>query len=378
VEFPVDDSVSPLINAGPAERRRAELTEIPLFQPSGLRERSVRYSSRVFDIWEPTELGHSVLFRLRQQRAKGADSPFLTASALAVALEARLDRQHPAYDERLAWAVQSMEVRSPWELLVRFQQVPLRPEALFAFAPEAGSKPATSETGHPAGGTTPAAKPVSFPFSGSVVDGRNAIYRREIDAAVPPASLSVSEVIEIRFDSYERALQALLRGELSYLPDPPPWMAKALAERSEFSVIRRAVPVTHYLQFNPRSRPLRSRAFRRALVYALDRQRLLEELYLHEPPGPLGRLTSGVVPSRSYACDRSIEPHSFDPALAWSLVRTAAKELDGPASSLQMAAPADPLLRRAAARLRPPTNGMSSIALTASVSRSCSSGHCWP
>src|SRR5262249_31569777 len=52
-----------------AARRRRDLTETPLFEPARFENKLVRYGSQFFADWEPTDLGHSVLFRLRAWRA---------------------------------------------------------------------------------------------------------------------------------------------------------------------------------------------------------------------------------------------------------------------------------------------------------------------
>src|SRR4029079_14693817 len=92
-----------------------------------------------FGDWEPTELGHSVLFRLRPWRAAGESHPLLTAASLGESLRHRLEPHAVPYDARFAAAVDSLEVQSPFDLLVRFRQVPLRALALFAFLAAAGS-----------------------------------------------------------------------------------------------------------------------------------------------------------------------------------------------------------------------------------------------
>ncbi len=117
----------------PADRRRRQLTQTSLFEPARFENKIVRYESRYFSNWDPTELGHSVLFQLRHYRMPGESLPLVTAAGLAGALGRRLDPRTAYYDARFAATVESLEVRSPFDLAVRFRQVPLRPEALFAF-----------------------------------------------------------------------------------------------------------------------------------------------------------------------------------------------------------------------------------------------------
>src|SRR5262249_38106720 len=143
------------------------------------------------------------------------------------------------------------------------------------------------------------------------------------------ADRHVAEITEVRYDSHEKAIQGLLRGEVSFLPRVPAATARALSGRKEFFTQKYALPTTRLLQFNPHNRALAARTLRRALVYALDRRRILDEVFLQESSGKLGRLTSAPWPTTSYAYNRrrECEPHKFDAALAFSLAKSAEKEL---------------------------------------------------
>src|SRR6185436_7081846 len=94
----------------------------------------------------------------------------------------------------------------------------------------------------------------------------------------------------------EKAIQGLLRGEVSFLPRVPASAVQALAARPEYSKHTCALPTTHLLQFNPRSRALSARTLRRALVYAIDRRGILDSVFLHASSSGaargMGRLTS--------------------------------------------------------------------------------------
>ncbi|MBI3866328.1 MAG: hypothetical protein HY290_30985 [Planctomycetia bacterium] len=339
-----------------AERRRRQLTETPLFEPSRLDSKIIRYESRFFSDWEPTELGHSVLFRLRPYRLPGESQPALTAAGLVWSLGGRLDPQSPAYDARFAATVESLEVRSPFELAVRFQQAPLRPEALFAFpCPPAGQPARTDAVAGPAGGDVAAPAAVTYPFQWHEVDDRRAVYRRTIPDPENAADHRISEIIEIKYESHARAIQGLLRGEVSLLPRVPAYSTRGLAARQEFFSQSFALPTTHVLQFNPQHKPLVARTLRRALVYALNRPQILEQVFLHEPPGSLGRVTSAPFATTSYAYNtsstRRVEPHKFDPALAYSLARTAEKELGSKLPILRLVCGTEPEVQAAAARI---------------------------
>jgi hypothetical protein len=337
-----------------AGRRHRLLTQTPLFEPARLEHKTVRFETKFFDEWDPTELGHSVLFRLRPWRAAWASQPVLSATSLFGALRQRLDPQARSYDARFAAAVESLEVRSPFELAVRFRQVPLRPEVLFAF-PLPRRKPVDDvdlEDGSPV--TEVAASTATWPFELTAIDDHRAVYRRTIPEPEGTTDRHVVEVLEIRYPSHEKAIQGLLRGEVSLLPRVPAATVQPLAARPEFAKQTYALPTTHLLQFNPRSRALSARTLRRALVYAIDRRGILEEVFLRGPAARgLGRLTSAPFASTSYAYNRAreVEPHQFDPALAYSLAKTAEKELAGKLPILRLVSSSEPEIQSAAGRI---------------------------
>jgi ABC-type transport system substrate-binding protein len=90
--------------------------------------------------------------------------------------------------------------------------------------------------------------------------------------------------------------------------------------------------MVHCLIPNMRSELLRKRAFRRALVYGIHRQRILDQLTGGELAGC--QVISGPFPPGfafddplGYAYDRSIEPRGYEPRLAIALAGLAVNEL---------------------------------------------------
>jgi ABC-type transport system substrate-binding protein len=184
------------------------------------------------------------------------------------------------------------------------------------------------------------------------VDERRAIYRRAVpENQAPSGDRHVAELVEIRYDSHEKAIQGLLRGEVSMLPRVPVSSYRHLAARNEFFAQQYALPTTHLLQFNPRARALSARTLRRALVYALDRRQILDEVFLRESGAGLGRQTSAPFATTSYAYFPRVEPHKYDPALAFSLARSAEKEFGGKLPALTLLSSAEPEIQAAAGRI---------------------------
>lgn len=312
-----------------ADRRQRQLTQTTVFQPARIDGKVVRYKTRFFEEWEPEDLGHSLRVRLRQHYAPWESLSAPTAGAIAASLARRMDPHGPEGDERFASYVDSMTIVSPFELVINFRQVPLRPEALFGFSLQNEAQP----------------------FHAATRSEGQVVYRRTIPERASAFDSHVAEIVEVKFESQERALQALFRGEISMLPRVPVSIVSKFENRPDFFTYPFAVPTTHLLQFNPHSRALANRTLRRALVYALDRRSLLEQTFLHEPPGRLGRTTSAPFPTTSNAYNPLVEPHAFDPVLAFSLAVAAKKEIGGKLPPMTLLCPADVEMQAAARKI---------------------------
>lgn len=324
-----------------ADQRQQQLVSLPFFQPTVLDDRIVRFRSRFLTDWEPRDLGHSLQLRLRSWQSAVDSQPLLTAFDLSRMLADRMLPGGAQYDARLAAMIDRVEIRGPFEVQIELAQVPLRPEVLLSipaqtYTPETTSSEPPGKTASLGAGTN------VFPFvpESSSADQRN--YRRSVLQRDGLPDYQLTEVIERRFPSYELALQALLRGELTMLPRIPVWMTRDLEPRKELFTQAYAVPTTHMLLMNHRRPEMKLRSFRRALVYALDRAKILEDVYLKEPPGELGRLSSAPWAAKSYATSPFVAPHQYDSSLAFSLAHTAGRELKAELPTLRLLCSSDP------------------------------------
>lgn len=320
-----------------ADVRRKLLTEARLFQPARMDDQIVRFETRLFSEWEPGNLGHSIQFRMLKHRGEWESQPAITAGTVVETIAHRLDPLRRDYDARIASSVDFLSVSSPFECRIDFRQAPLRPEALFAIPLDlSGSAGSLAPNGQP-----------SWPFYLHSRQGRDTVYRRS--RLEPPQLTSdrhVSEIIETRYDDYAASVQGLLRGEVSLLPRIAPADVRKFEQHYDYFTFLNPLPETHVLQFHPRSKWLSSRALRRALVYSLNRQQLLETIFLQEPEGRLGRVSSGPFARNSYASNPNVKPHRYDPILAYSLILGAKSELKT-LPTLKMIAPRDPAVRAA-------------------------------
>ncbi|MCY2967370.1 MAG: ABC transporter substrate-binding protein, partial [Planctomycetota bacterium] len=329
-----------LLVPGYADIRQRQLTSAPMFQPFRLDDRVVRFKSRFLTDWEPRDLGHTVHMRLRPWQMSADSQPLLTAFDLSQMFADRILPGNPKYDARLGAMVERVEIDGPFEVSIHLAQVPLRPEVLLALPVETRSvDTGDGESDTPASlGSSSAA----FPFlpESSTADTRD--YRRSFQQPDGLPEYHVAEVIERQYPDYESAIQGIMRGDVVFLPRIPLSTIRQLEPRKEYFVQAYALPTTHFLSLNHRRPVLRLRSFRRALVYALDRTRVLQDVFLNEPPGELGRLTSAPWATRSYAYSPVVPPHQFDVSLAFSLAHTAERELDAPLPELKVLCPSDP------------------------------------
>ena len=142
------------------------------------------------------------------------------------------------------------------------------------------------------------------------------------------------EIIE-RYFSNSRAAEAALRtGEIAVLDRVSPWQVESLSADRRLAVRRYAVPRVHVLLPNQDKPLLANRTFRRALVYGLHRQAILDQLIGDSQPKST-RVVSGPFPAGEtlddplgYASDQTIDPRPYNPRLALALASLARRELD--------------------------------------------------
>ncbi|MEO1994293.1 MAG: ABC transporter substrate-binding protein [Planctomycetaceae bacterium] len=290
-----------------ADLRHRALTQAELFELH--RNTSIpRFQTRYFEQWIPTDLGRTVEFTLRQERSYWESRPVLTAASVVEMLAARTQPDDPRYDERFASYVESMSVRSPYRFTIAFNRVPLRIEALFRF-------PVLAEDATEDGKL----ELLSRRFQLQSSDAGQRVYRRAVPEPADAPVFHIAEIVETRFDSHDRAVQALLRAQVDVLPRVQTWDVNAFKDDDRFYTQKHSVPVTHVLQVNPKTKALRNRELRRALALAIDRDRILTKVVLRDPTAEYGRLITAPYNSRSYAQDPGMPQRPYDLTLALSL-----------------------------------------------------------
>lgn len=326
----------------PAEMDAESLTKQLLFEPIRVDERGVRYRSTVLESWEPADLGRQVQFTLRLKRADWEARPLMTSADIMGELAGKIDPRQSSYDERLAGAIERISIQSPSQFTIDFRRLPLRLEALLHF-------PVTLTEESLA--LNPDLLPDAIPTAGRQKfvetnrDARQVAYRRVRSQPATSKSRNIDEINLIRYDSWERALQGLLRGEIAAIPYVNHRDLKGLQDDNRFFVVPYALPNSHFILFNPQCMPLRDGQLRRALLLALPREEMLKKFVMPDVAEPFARLTTTPFPTSSYGHNKLLGEPPYDPQRAAALAMTAKKQL-GEVPVFRLACPPDAVARQ--------------------------------
>lgn len=319
--------------------RLTELVEVPLFEPNAADELTY-FRSSYFEVWDPADLGREVLFSLRETRPHWQSQPILTANDIADALGQRIDPSSPLFSSRLASFVREISVRSPTELRIRFSRVPLSIESLLRFpitrlrrdkvdsVDEASSNDAAGGEGEDSS-PEPETVLLSTRFRREKSDAAAGVYLRQIPEpdGLDGSQYHIAEIQERQFSDREKLLQAMIRGELDYLPHLLPWEIDAFLASGDFDTRKYALPITHVIAFNPVSQRIVNAQMRRALSFAINREAILKSIVLRDPQMRYGQPTSAAWHLRSYATELSQKPPEFNIRLAYALRYAAERQL---------------------------------------------------
>ncbi|HEX5103896.1 MAG TPA: ABC transporter substrate-binding protein [Pirellulaceae bacterium] len=291
-----------------AARRTGRLVERLLVEFEGPGPEGGRYSSPLAGV-STSDDGLSLSFRLPANAAASQPSAFGLAQRLVTLAR-------PASDEfRPAWAhiLQSVRTDGPRNVVADLRLPYVLPEALL----QAPLAPRGAEGGSPGAASGP------FVF----LSQEESLGRFTANADYPfrrPGQLA--EVAERYYDDPQRLLIALKQGEVDLVDRVFPGDIGVLAADSNVVVAPYAAPTTHVLAIRGGHPYLANRTFRRALLYATNRELILKQGLLRGRDVPGFRLVSGPFPASApglnlpgYGYDETIEPREFDPRLALTL-----------------------------------------------------------
>ena len=160
----------------------------------------------------------------------------------------------------------------------------------------------------------------------------------------------LAELIERRFEDAQSAYNALKRGQIDVIdrlfPSDAARLKEQLGRDSDLVLQQYSLPTVQALVPKSDHPFLANRNFRRALVFGIDRDRILNEELLGGNEIPGCRIISGPFPAGvneldplGYAYDHTIEPRVWRPRLAKLLTIIAEKELATKAEILEEEAP---------------------------------------
>ncbi|MHB8897564.1 MAG: ABC transporter substrate-binding protein [Thermoguttaceae bacterium] len=304
-----------------ASRRSGRLVERTLLEFVGAGTEGGKYICPVGEM-SSEDLGRQLEFQLRADIAVSGRESVLTGYDLSRQFLEMADPAGPQYRQQWGGLFESVSVRDVFTAIVRLRRPFVLPQALLQ-TPISG--PTASPDGVEAAGGT------IGPYRAESSQGAEAIFLTNTSYFGGEASRP-KEIVERHYDSGGDMLSDLRRGEVDVVDRVNLWELDRYRALAGVEVKPYAAPLVHCLIPNPK-RPLSSRrAFRRALVYGINREAILKLLVNSAAiPGCRvisGPFSAGVRPDDplGYAYDKSLEPRSYEPHLAVALAEVAFNE----------------------------------------------------
>lgn len=323
---------SPWGAPGTPDARVAQLLQLPLMEVSGVGE-NTKYSSRLLEEPELRELGRQITLRVKPGLLWSDGEKPISGHDVARSITTRADRRIPNYDAALASVLKEVRVPAVNEVVIDLNRHSLRPQSNFLFNLAAGHRLQSERLDQ-----TSAVGAGPFRSLGRRTDSEVYMLANKHFYSGPP---KIAEIVERRIPKGRDAVKALLSGDVALVEHVLPKEQKRIEARSnEFTLVRGAVPALHAIAFDFRTRfELRNWALRRAMVYAIDRQAILEGALLGGPASEGDSLVDGPFPKGSYAFEPGLEPWPYDPVLAKGLADAAKKELRVQSLNFRLAYP---------------------------------------
>jgi tetratricopeptide (TPR) repeat protein len=306
-------------------RRTQRLFERDLFEFSGYGADGGEYVSP-FGTWEITDLGRGMAMNitpgiawLRDGKLSGGD---LARRLLELSQPGRAD-----YLPGWAEACRSIEVSGVDQVLIHFREPQLAPAAQLTIAPTSAADGVPSSI-------------VPYKVRDASQERTTVVSNPDYFARSPTQPQGI---IEQRFGSRVEAAEALRLGEITVVDRLPPWQVGALRGTIGINVEAYSVPTVHCLVPNLAKPFMRNRGFRRALVYGINRPKILAEQILKRQvlpgcevlSGPFSK-GAGLSDPAGYAYDDDVQPRAYEPRLALTLSAVALRDI-----SMGIEVPAD-------------------------------------
>lgn len=281
------------------------------------------YQSQIVDC-QLQALERRLVFQLRADRPRFQPSGYLyTSYDLAQQLLNAADPQRPEYRADWAAIVDRVRILSPDTVVVELRHSHVRPEGLLRWLPTA----AWTLTGQDAGNPP---ENGAFTRSQQESDDGTTVYLRISESGRQLPTLA--EIEEITFARGRDAIRALRQGDVDVIDRVNPWELQLLESEPAVVIKPYRVPLVHMLVPNLSRVLPASRDFRRALLYATDRKKILKAL-LNQRDLPGCQVISGPMPAGrrfddplGYGYDSQIEPRPYQPSLGLALAELAYRQ----------------------------------------------------
>lgn len=288
-----------------AARRAGTLLDRPLLTYLGPGARGGRYHSPL-GTREKLGLGRQIRFRLSPDLRYSDGTPGPTGFDLSRRLVTLADPLAPEFQADWAALFESCQVENIYTVTITLRQPHVHPDGLFQFVLPSPDPAATLG-----------------PYVIHAQNEREIRYRAT--GTLDASGSQPAEIVERFFDDGRAAARALRLGQIAALDRVNPWDVPGLRGLYHVNVAAYSVPTVHVLVPNFQRPLMRQRTFRRALLLAIHRQAILEQLLDHAVINGC-RVLSGPIPAGidgedpiGYAYDRTIEPRSYSPRLTLTL-----------------------------------------------------------
>lgn len=243
----------------------------------------------------------------------------------------RADVHSPNYFPSWAAVLQSVSVSGPERLRLRLRRPHVLPQAFLRWElPEPAFQRAY--------------------YQSKETDGSRTTFQWAPEAQ--PVDFQPREIIEIKYDDPTQAVNDLIKGEIEVIDRLFPADARRIGAFKSLKTEAYALPMVHLLVPRGKNAYLEDREFRRALLYAINREAILKDELLGDSVTPLDRVISGPFPAGAsdsdalaYAYNTAIENLPYDPRLAKVLVLIAQANQTTRAQKRKEPAPKLPVLR---------------------------------
>lgn len=300
--------LAPTSLQNPAARRTGQLTSATLMQLKSLTAEGGVYASPL-GTTTLSEDGLQLTFVLPPALAAASNAQGELPAAVWLS-KVLLRTADPASDEfNAAWArtIDSVRVASPARVITEFKLLHVMPQALLRNVP----LPTTG---------------VGNLKQYAILAQDSTVMRLVRAQSTETTPTSPSEVAERVYDDTDRAINGLRRGEIDVIDVLFPGDINAFSSDPNIVVAPYNVPTTHLLTVRMNHPFLSNRTFRRALLYGINRQLILNKGLLGDRQIAGSQLVSGPFPAPfegnqqgAYAYDETVLPRPYDPRLAATL-----------------------------------------------------------